>query len=155
MIKKILNSVSPDYTRRIGENIGRFLKKYPAVILMTGDLGTGKTTMSQSIVFGYGISSYVTSPSFTLVNIYEYKTLKFYHFDLYRLSDIDELFEIGFDEILGEKVPMIIEWPEMVSDYNFESLIRINLFYSDVPDQRRIEIETNNQALEKELSRFE
>lgn len=84
------------------------------IILLNGDLGSGKTTFSQALLKHMGIESQVTSPTFNLVN--EYRNSKgdlIYHFDLYRIKHIEELEEIGFTEYLDSGKICLIEWPEI------------------------------------------
>ena len=99
-IRKII-SKSPEDTRRIGVKIGRSLT-IPGIVLLRGNLGTGKTTLTRGIAQGLGLEdpSLVNSPSFTLVNIYHGKC-PIYHVDLYRLEGERDLYSIGLDDFLG------------------------------------------------------
>lgn len=82
------------------------------VVLMRGEMGVGKTVFTKGLCRGLCVSDYVTSPTFTVVNEYEGKDFKVYHFDLYRIEEEDELFEIGFEEYLSSGGVCIIEWPQ-------------------------------------------
>lgn len=85
------------------------------VICLSGDLGVGKTAFVQGLAEGLGVSAYVSSPTFTIVNCYEGR-LPLYHFDVYRISDCDEMYEIGYEEyVFGDGIS-VIEWPELISD---------------------------------------
>ena len=84
-------------TRRFGLELGKNLKPNQ-VIALIGDLGTGKTTLTKYIAEGLGITSMITSPTFTIVQEYHEGRLPLYHFDVYRIGDPDEMFEIGADE---------------------------------------------------------
>jgi len=114
--KKIIRTNSPEETRKLGIKIGR-LCKAGDVIALDGDLGAGKTCLIQGLAEGLGVSkkSYVRSPTFTILNFHN-GCLPLYHFDLYRLSDLDELEEIGYREhIYGEGVSAI-EWASNVEE---------------------------------------
>ncbi len=88
-------------------------EKYPAphVFCLTGDLGAGKTAMTRGIARGYGFSGRVSSPTFTIMHVYEGREVV-HHFDLYRIEEEDELDAIGFDSFLREGIS-VIEWPDM------------------------------------------
>jgi tRNA threonylcarbamoyladenosine biosynthesis protein TsaE len=82
------------------------------IIALTGDLGTGKTTLAQAICRGYGVSMDVTSPTYALVHEYPSPRSPVYHVDLYRLEHEDELTNIGWDDIMSAHALVIVEWPE-------------------------------------------
>jgi len=114
-----------------------------SVLAMTGDLGAGKTTFTKAIAKGLGIDGPVTSPTFTILQEYKQGRLPLYHFDVYRVYDEEELFEIGFDEYLHGDGVCIIEWADLVEDMLPEDCIRINIKYDekDPENGRIIEIE--------------
>ncbi|MBO7508297.1 MAG: tRNA (adenosine(37)-N6)-threonylcarbamoyltransferase complex ATPase subunit type 1 TsaE [Clostridia bacterium] len=86
------------------------------VITLSGDLGAGKTTFTQSLAKAMGIDEPITSPTFTLMNQYQGKKLKLYHFDMYRIEDIDEILETGLTEYFGNTDAVcVIEWAENIS----------------------------------------
>lgn len=103
----IMHSV--EETEAFGESLA---KKYPAphVFCLTGDLGAGKTAMTRGIARGYGFSGRVSSPTFTIMHVYE-GDVPLHHFDLYRIEDEEELDAIGFDSFLREGIS-VIEWPD-------------------------------------------
>lgn len=96
------------------------------VIAMYGDLGAGKTAFVRGMARAIGISSHITSPTFTIVNEYEGR-LPLYHFDVYRISDPEELYEIGYDEYIGSDGICVIEWAELIEDILPERYIRIDI----------------------------
>ncbi len=100
-------------TETFGERLAR---TYPAphVFCLTGDLGAGKTAMTRGIARGYGFSGRVSSPTFTIMHVYEGDTTV-HHFDLYRIEDEEELDAIGFDGFLREGIA-VIEWPDAYND---------------------------------------
>ncbi len=106
---------SPEETYCLGQQLGE--KALPGqVYALTGDLGVGKTLFTQGFAKGLGVQEAVNSPTFTIVQVYEDGRIPFYHFDVYRIGDPEEMDEIGFDEyIMGEGV-CLIEWAELISE---------------------------------------
>ena len=92
-------------------------KAFPGQVLtLTGDLGVGKTVFTQGLAEGLGIEEPVNSPTFTIVQVYEEGRLPFYHFDVYRIGDIEEMDEVGFEEyVMGEGVSLI-EWANLIEE---------------------------------------
>lgn len=84
------------------------------VFCLIGDLGVGKTVFSQGFGSGIGIEEAINSPTFTIVQVYDEGRLPFYHFDVYRIGDEEELFEIGFDEMLDGDGVSLIEWANLI-----------------------------------------
>ena len=88
------------------------------VILLSGDLGAGKSVLVRNILKHAGVSKSITSPTFTLINEYNLPNYHFYHFDMYRIEDDEEVVNLGFDEILDDKNSIkFIEWPEKVESH--------------------------------------
>jgi tRNA threonylcarbamoyladenosine biosynthesis protein TsaE len=112
-------------TVEFGKKLGAVLKSGD-IISLSGDLGTGKTALTNGIARSLGIDSYITSPTFTLVNEYEGR-LPLYHFDVYRISDPDEMFDIGFEEYINSEGITIIEWGEQINDILPKEIIRVNI----------------------------
>jgi tRNA threonylcarbamoyladenosine biosynthesis protein TsaE len=108
-----LSSSSPDETRSIGETIGADLRPGD-VVLLSGELGAGKTLFVQGIARGLGFDSSVSSKSFVLLGEYPGR-VKLYHADLYRLEDPDQVAELALDEISSDGV-LVVEWPERAGD---------------------------------------
>lgn len=108
-----VNSIAE--TKNIGRQLGKILNPGD-IVCLTGDLGTGKTHITKGIAEGLSITENITSPTFTIVNEYDSGRLKLYHFDVYRVSDPDEIYAIGFDDyIFGEGVS-IIEWANYIEE---------------------------------------
>ncbi|MDO5435492.1 MAG: tRNA (adenosine(37)-N6)-threonylcarbamoyltransferase complex ATPase subunit type 1 TsaE [Clostridia bacterium] len=97
-------------TRRLGKAIAAYLEKGD-VVLLHGDLGAGKSELTRGIAEGLGVTETVTSPSFTILNVYESGRIPLYHFDWYRLESAEELYELGMDEYLGGNGIAVVEWP--------------------------------------------
>lgn len=110
---------------------------------MTGDLGTGKTVFSQGVAAGLGIKEAVNSPTFTILQIYEEGRLPFYHFDVYRIGDPQEMEEIGYEDYFYSGGVCLIEWADLIRELLPEKYIRITLL-KDLEkgfDYRKIVIE--------------
>ncbi len=102
-------------TFTLGERIGQ--KASPGQIYaLSGDLGVGKTVLTQGIAKGLGISEPVCSPTFTIMQSYEDGRLPFYHFDVYRITDVEEMEEIGYEDCFYGGGVCLIEWAELISD---------------------------------------
>ena len=101
---------SPLETRALGERLAQ--KLHPGdVLLLLGDLGAGKSELTRGIARGLGVTETVTSPSFTILNVYESGRVPLYHFDWYRLQSSEELWEMGMEEYLGGDGVAVVEWP--------------------------------------------
>ena len=111
----ILETNSPQETFSAGRQLGE--KAFPGqVITLTGDLGVGKTVFTQGLAKGLGIEEPVNSPTFTIVQVYDEGRLPLYHFDVYRIGDIEEMDEIGYEDYFyGEGLTMI-EWANLIEE---------------------------------------
>lgn len=123
-------------TIRLGQKIASQLKKGDIIILL-GDLGSGKTKLTEGILSYFGLQNEISSPTFTIVNEYDTKKLKIFHFDLYRLADIDEFFAIGGEEYF-EKGASIIEWGEMLEGYIQKKYLKLEFSRDNVNENKRI-----------------
>jgi tRNA threonylcarbamoyladenosine biosynthesis protein TsaE len=105
----------PSETFEIGRKIG---EKAIAgeVFTLNGDLGVGKTVFTQGLAAGLGVTEYVNSPTFTIVQVYETGRLPFYHFDVYRIADIEEMDEIGYEDYFYGQGVCIIEWANLIEE---------------------------------------
>lgn len=107
-----------------------------SVLALTGPLGAGKTTLAKAIARGLGVTETITSPTFTIVCEYESGRLPLYHFDVYRVYDEDELFEMGFDDYLHGRGVCLVEWADLVEELLPENTLHIHLDYSDSEEER-------------------
>ncbi len=96
------------------------------VFCLTGDLGVGKTVFAKGFAHGLLVEDEITSPTFTIVNEYDGR-FKFYHFDLYRIEDENELFNIGFEDYVFGKGVCLIEWPKMAESFLPKNVINITI----------------------------
>lgn len=137
-----------DKTFNIGYQLGQ-LANSGDVICLVGDLGTGKTHITKGIAKGLAIDEHITSPTFTIVNEYEGR-LKFYHFDVYRVNDPDEIAAIGFDEYIFSDAVSVIEWANYIEELLPEN--RLTIYIDKLPqlgeDFRKIKIEWNGNRFQ-------
>jgi tRNA threonylcarbamoyladenosine biosynthesis protein TsaE len=138
---KEYESYSYEDTQRIAAEFADTLKG-GEFIAMYGDLGAGKTAFTQGLAKALGITRYVTSPTFTIVNEYEGR-LPLYHFDVYRIADPEEMYEIGYEEYIESGGVCIVEWSELIEELFPDSYIRITITKDDEKgtDYRKIVIE--------------
>lgn len=108
-------SSSQESTIALGRVLGGLLQAGD-VLVLTGDLGAGKTQLTKGIAAGMGVADDVTSPTFTIEMVYEGTRMPLYHFDLYRLDDPDQLEDTGLFDVLGSDGPCVIEWGEQFAD---------------------------------------
>ena len=124
--KMVTETRSPEETYELGRKIG--LQARPGqVYTLTGDLGVGKTVFTQGVAAGLGITEPVSSPTFTIVQVYEEGRLPFYHFDVYRIGDIEEMEEIGYDDYFFGKGICLIEWAELIEEILPDDRISITI----------------------------
>lgn len=145
MMRYISNSY--EETSKIAEQFANSLNG-GEVVAMYGDLGAGKTAFVQGVARALGIKSHVTSPTFTIVNEYEGR-LKLYHFDVYRISDSEEMYEIGYDEYIESEGVCIIEWAELIEDILPDEYIKITILKDESvsDDYRTITVEKINKSI--------
>lgn len=132
---------SSDETERIGFKLGSLLKR-GSIVLVSGDLGVGKTVLTKGIAKGMGIDDYVTSPTFMIVNEHMGE-IPLYHFDVYRIDDYRELYDIGYEEYFYGDGVCVIEWPEKIMPLIPEENIFIHIYMGDSFDERVVEIDSN------------
>jgi tRNA threonylcarbamoyl adenosine modification protein YjeE len=120
-----------------GEELGRS-STAPLLITLNGELGVGKTTLAQSICAGYGVTDDVTSPTYALVHQYSAPRSAVFHIDLYRLDSPDQLTNIGWDEIVGSRSLILVEWPERAGARLPEDHLPIDIDYVPGDPTRRL-----------------
>ena len=121
-----MRSDSPAATRAIGEKLASQLRAGD-VLLLLGNLGAGKSEMTRGIARGLGVTATVASPSFTILNVYDEGRVPLYHFDWYRLNDVEELYEMGMEEYLGGDGVAVVEWPSQCPEAVPESYLEVNI----------------------------
>ncbi|PQQ68294.1 tRNA (adenosine(37)-N6)-threonylcarbamoyltransferase complex ATPase subunit type 1 TsaE [Acetivibrio saccincola] len=122
---KEFKTFSQEETIEIGKALGRLLNTGD-IVCINGDLGTGKTVFTNGIAKSLGIKEHITSPTFTIVNEYSGR-VPFYHFDVYRIADSEEMFEIGFEEYLYGEGIVVIEWADIIKDILPEEVIQVTI----------------------------
>lgn len=109
----VIETRSPEETFALGEKLGREAKP-GQIYTLNGDLGTGKTVFTQGFAAGLGITEPVNSPTFTILQVYEEGRMPFYHFDVYRIGDVEEMDEIGYEDCFYGEGVCLIEWAELI-----------------------------------------
>ena len=139
---------APEQTEAVGQALGKVLKP-GTVLAYEGDLGAGKTAFTRGLAKGLGASDTVTSPTYTIVNEYLSGRLPLFHFDMYRLSSSDALWDIGWEDYLERGGVCAVEWSENVSDA-MEGAIRIRIEKLG-EDTRKITITGGNDLADLSL----
>lgn len=129
-------------TKAFAKKIASILKQNN-VIVLTGELGSGKTKFVEGFLEFFGLENEISSPTFTIVNEYKNDDINIYHFDVYRLEDSSEFYEIGGDEYFSSGI-CLIEWGEIIEDVLPKDYIHI-IFEKDVNDENKriLNIQTN------------
>lgn len=132
MSEKSFVTGSREETIALGERLGRALVAGD-VLVLTGDLGAGKTQLTKGIAAGMGVTDDVTSPTFTIEMVYEGAKMPLYHFDLYRLDDPDQLEDTGIFDVLGADGVCSIEWGEQFAEEIGDA--RVDVFVTRLDDE--------------------
>lgn len=122
----IIESYSAEDTYQFGVRLGENARK-GEIYCLSGDLGVGKTVFTQGFAKGLGIAEAVNSPTFTIVQVYEGTKMPFYHFDVYRIADIDEMEEIGYEDYFYGEGVCLVEWAELIDELLPEERKRITI----------------------------
>ena len=121
-----VESHGPGETFALGEEVGKNAKP-GEVYTLIGDLGVGKTVFTQGLAKGLGIEEYVNSPTFTILQIYEGGRMPLYHFDVYRIGDVEEMEEIGYEDCFYGEGICLIEWANLVEEILPEEYIQVTI----------------------------
>lgn len=122
----VIETYSAGETYALGEKIGKAAAP-GQVYTLTGDLGVGKTVLTQGVAKGLGITEPVNSPTFTIVQVYDTGRLPFYHFDVYRIGDVEEMEEIGYEDYFYGEGVCLIEWADLIREILPETLISVTI----------------------------
>lgn len=123
---EVFETYSAEETKELGRRISLEAKEGD-VFCLNGDLGTGKTVFTKGFAEGMGISEPISSPTFTIVQEYHSGRKPFYHFDVYRIADPEEMYEIGFDEYLFGGGVCLIEWAELIKEILPKNCIKLSI----------------------------
>jgi tRNA threonylcarbamoyladenosine biosynthesis protein TsaE len=135
MEEKIIYIKNVEETIKFGTELAAKLTP-GTVIALIGDLGTGKTSLTKSIAAALGIEEIITSPTFNIVKEYDSGRLPLYHFDVYRIGDVDEMYELGYEEYFYGKGVSIVEWADLIEDIMPEDTLTINIEYGEKEGER-------------------
>lgn len=144
--KEIMESFSEEETFRFGMRIGEEAKEKDVFALL-GDLGVGKTVFIKGVAAGLGIKEPVNSPTFTIVQVYEGGRLPFYHFDVYRIGDVEEMDEIGYEDCFYGSGVSFVEWANLIEEImpEYTTWITIEKDLEKGFDYRQITIEKERE----------
>ncbi len=121
-----IETYSAEETFALGEQIGKQARP-GEVYTLTGDLGVGKTVFTQGLARGLGIGEPINSPTFTIVQVYEEGRCPLYHFDVYRIGDVEEMDEIGFEDYIYGNGVSLIEWANLIEEILPENRVDIKI----------------------------
>ncbi len=122
----IFETNSAKETHELGRNIGLRAQK-GQIYTLEGDLGVGKTVFTQGVADGLGITEPISSPTFTIIQEYQEGRLPFYHFDVYRIGDVEEMEEIGYDDYFFGDGICLIEWANLIEEILPENVISVKI----------------------------
>ena len=142
----VLSSHSAGETRRIGASLGRYAQPGD-ILLLCGDLGAGKTCLTQGIAKGLGIHEYVRSPTFVLVSIHQGR-LPLYHIDIYRLDLVAEVLDLGLEEYLAGDGVSVIEWADKALEVFPQPFLLVTLDFEG-ENERVIRLEPRGERYER------
>lgn len=134
-MEKHYPSYSEKDTFAIGMQLGKTVNG-GTVICLTGDLGVGKTVFTAGFAEGLGITEPICSPTFTIVQVYEEGRLPLYHFDVYRIDDPEEMYEIGYEEYFYGDGLCVVEWADKIEELLPEDVKVIRLSYGSAEEER-------------------
>lgn len=124
MKKRIVETFRPEETQKLGRELAK--EAAPGtVITLNGDLGVGKTVFAQGIAMGLDLDEWINSPTFTIVQEYNGGRMPFYHFDVYRIADADEMYEIGYEDYFYGEGLCLIEWADLIRELIPKEHIRV------------------------------
>lgn len=123
---KIIESFSAEETFAVGKEIGQNASP-GSVYTLIGDLGVGKTVFTQGVADGLGITEPISSPTFTILQVYEEGRIPFYHFDVYRIGDVEEMEEIGYEDCFYGEGICFIEWANLIEEILPENYTEITI----------------------------
>lgn len=139
---RIVETASSGDTFELARKMGASCRE-GTVIALTGDLGTGKTVFAKGLAMGLGVNSHVSSPTYTIVQQYDDGRLPLYHFDVYRIGDVSELEETGFEDCIFGSGVTVVEWADTIKEIMPKNTVWVTIEKDSAKDfdHRRISIE--------------
>ncbi|MEA4989015.1 MAG: tRNA (adenosine(37)-N6)-threonylcarbamoyltransferase complex ATPase subunit type 1 TsaE [Anaerovorax sp.] len=130
-------------TKKFGLALAKQLQS-GSIVALVGDLGTGKTTLTKAIAEGLGVKEMITSPTFSIVHEYHDGRLPLYHFDVYRIGEIEEMYELGYEEYFYGEGICIVEWADLIWELMPEESVIIKIEYGESENERIYHVENSN-----------
>ncbi len=149
--KFIFSTIKESETQKVGELLSSMVR---GVILLDGDLGSGKTVLARGIARGLKISQHITSPTFNIINVYEEGDVVFNHMDAYRITDTEMLYDIGFWEMTESGDITVIEWANMIESAIDNYVVKIDIQSKD-DNKRIIMIEAEEKTVSEFIRRWQ
>jgi tRNA threonylcarbamoyladenosine biosynthesis protein TsaE len=146
-------SKSADQTYKLGESLGKVIQQGD-IICLTGDLGAGKTAFTKGIGIGLDIKEFITSPTYTIINEYNGR-IPLFHFDVYRLEGVEEMYELGYEEYFFGDGAVVIEWADIVKDIIPQERLWITILRGKEEDNREIIFDASGDRYQKVIKELE
>lgn len=146
-------SKSAEQTYKLGECLGKVLKPGD-IICLTGDLGAGKTAFTKGIGIGLDIAEFITSPTYTIINEYNGR-IPLFHFDVYRLEGVEEMYELGYEEYFFGDGAVVIEWADIVKDIIPQERLWITILRGKEEDTREVMFDASGDRYQKVIKELE
>jgi tRNA threonylcarbamoyladenosine biosynthesis protein TsaE len=146
-------SKSAEHTYKLGAGLGKALQQGD-IICLTGDLGAGKTAFTKGIGVGLDIQEFITSPTYTIINEYNGR-IPLYHFDVYRLEGVEEMYELGYEEYFFGDGAVVIEWADIVKDIIPQERLWITILRGKEEDTREIIFDASGERYQNVIKELE
>jgi tRNA threonylcarbamoyladenosine biosynthesis protein TsaE len=146
-------SKNEEQTYRLGEYLGKVLQQGD-IICLTGDLGAGKTAFTKGIGIGLDIKEFITSPTYTIINEYDGR-IPLFHFDVYRLEGVEEMYELGYEEYFFGDGAVVIEWADIVKEIIPQERLWITILRGKEEDTREIMFDASGERYQKVIKELE
>lgn len=122
-------------TEKFAEQLAEIIRP-GSIVALTGELGTGKTTLTKYLAKNLSIDDVITSPTFTIIQEYKGGRLPLYHFDVYRICDCEEMHELGYEAYFFGEGVCVVEWADKIEDIIPDDALKINIQYGENPEER-------------------
>lgn len=146
-------SQSAEQTHELGRQLGKLLQQGD-IICLTGDLGAGKTAFTKGIGAGLEIKEFITSPTYTIINEYEGR-IPLFHFDVYRLEGVEEMYELGYEEYFFGDGTVVVEWADIVQDIIPQERLWITILRGKSEDSREIILDASGERYQNIVKELE